>query len=199
MVVDTQLEYLIRLYHRVGYLTTNDILLFSDRENLSLKDVDRLFEKITAMGIVIFDEVPDANAVQEDDNKIIDEKSIPLQQVAITITRGGYAKRMPLNSYRTQRRGGRGTSMVGQQEDDFVEHMYITSSHDYLLFFTKLGRMYRIKAYEIPEGSRMGMGTPINRILPLDPGEAISHVIPVESMEPERFKRNTCFLQLARA
>lgn len=172
MIVENILSDLIKLYNSVGYLTTEDILMVSDRENLLLEEVDLLFDRITSYGIIILDEAPET----------IDESSIPIQKVAITITQGGYIIRIPLSSYNRQRRGGRGMSMIAMQEKDYVDHMYTASSHNYLLFFTNRGKMHIMKAYEIPESSRLGKGTPINKLLLLEPNETISHMIPIESM-----------------
>ncbi|MCL6515991.1 DNA gyrase subunit A [Alicyclobacillus sp.] len=116
---------------------------------------------------------------------ITEEDLIPVQDVAITITHAGYAKRVPVTAYHSQRRGGRGMTMIGTREEDFVEHMYITSSHHHLLFFTNKGRMYSLKAYEIPEYSRQAKGLPIINLLNLDADEKISAVIPVQTLTPD--------------
>lgn len=116
------------------------------------------------------------------DGEISVEDLIPVQDVAITITHAGYAKRIPLSAYHSQRRGGRGMTMIGTREEDFVEHMYTTSSHHQLLFFTNKGRMYALKAYEIPEFSRQAKGLPIINLIHIEPGEKISAVIPVRSL-----------------
>lgn len=119
------------------------------------------------------------------EGEINDEDLIPIQDVAITITHAGYAKRIALSAYHTQRRGGRGISTIGTREEDFVEHMFITSSHHHLLFFTNRGRVYSVKAYEIPEYSRQAKGIPIINLLQIEPGEQISTVIPVASLNAD--------------
>ncbi len=119
------------------------------------------------------------------EGEINEEDLIPVQDVAVTITHAGYAKRTPVAAYHSQRRGGRGMTMMGTREEDFVEHMFITSSHHYLLFFTNKGRMYSLKAYEIPEYSRQAKGLPLINLIQIDQDEKISAVIPVRSMEPE--------------
>lgn len=119
------------------------------------------------------------------EGEISEEDLIPVQDVAIAITHAGYVKRLPLSTYHAQRRGGRGMSMIGTREEDFVEHMYITSSHHFLLFFTNRGRMYALKAYEIPEFGRQAKGLPIINLLQIEQGETISAVIPVRSMNNE--------------
>lgn len=117
------------------------------------------------------------------EGEISDEDLIPVQDVVVTITHAGYIKRIPLSAYHSQRRGGRGMTMMGTREEDFVEHLYITSSHHYLLFFTNRGRMYALKAYELPEFSRQAKGIPVINLLQIDQGEKISAVIPVRSLD----------------
>lgn len=119
------------------------------------------------------------------EGEINEEDLIPVQDVAVTITQAGYAKRVPLSTYHSQRRGGRGVTAMGTREEDFVEHMVTTSSHSILLFFTNRGRMYALKAWEIPEFSRQAKGLPIINLIQIDQGEKISAVIPVRSLDPD--------------
>lgn len=115
----------------------------------------------------------------------IDEADlIPVEEVVITITHQGYIKRLPANTYRSQKRGGRGVTATGMKEEDFVEHLFTTSSHNYLLFFTNRGKAYRIKAYEVPEFGRAAKGTPIINLLNIEQGEMVSAVIPLEAVDP---------------
>jgi DNA gyrase subunit A len=111
---------------------------------------------------------------------IEDEDLIPRQNVVITLTHNGYIKRLPLSTYRSQRRGGRGVQGMGTNENDFVEHLLTTSTHDTLLFFTNKGKVYRAKGYEIPEFSRTAKGIPIINLLEVEKGEWINAIIPVE-------------------
>jgi len=112
----------------------------------------------------------------------IDEADlIPVQDVVITITSQGYIKRLPVNTYRSQKRGGRGVTATGMKEEDFVEHLFTTSSHNNVLFFTNRGKVYRIKGYEVPEFGRTAKGTPIINLLNIEQGEMISAVIPLDS------------------
>ncbi|MGB8955008.1 MAG: DNA gyrase subunit A [Tumebacillaceae bacterium] len=114
----------------------------------------------------------------------IDEADlIPEEDVVITITHQGYIKRMPVSTYRSQRRGGRGVTATGMKEEDFVEHLFTTSSHNFLLFFTNRGKVYRLKAYEVPEFGRTAKGTPIINLLNIEQGEMVSAVIPLEKQE----------------
>lgn len=108
------------------------------------------------------------------------EDLIQEEECAITLTHFGYIKRLPADTYRSQRRGGKGISGLSTREDDFVENLFITSTHHYLLFFTNRGKVYRIKAYDIPESSRQAKGMAIVNLLQLDAGESISAVIPIK-------------------
>ncbi|GIM45906.1 DNA gyrase subunit A [Collibacillus ludicampi] len=117
------------------------------------------------------------------EGEIDEEDLIPVQDVVITITHAGYVKRMPVSAYRSQHRGGRGVSALGTREEDFVEHLFITSSHNMILFFTNKGKVYRLKAYEVPEFGRAAKGTPIINLLNIEQGESVSAVIPVKEFE----------------
>ena len=97
----------------------------------------------------------------------------------VTVTHGGYIKRTPLSLYRTQRRGGRGKIGATTGEEDFVEHLVRVSTHDRLLFFTNTGKVYQLKAYELPEGGRAAKGRSIANLLSLSDGETLSAFMPV--------------------
>lgn len=115
------------------------------------------------------------------------EDLIPEEDVVVTITRGGYAKRTRVDAYRSQRRGGKGVKGAQLREDDQVEHFFTTSSHDWLLFFTNFGRVYRVKAYEIPEGGRDSKGQHVANLLAFQPEERIAQVLQVESFEDKEY------------
>lgn len=108
------------------------------------------------------------------------EDLIEEEDVAVTITHAGYIKRLPSDTYKSQKRGGRGIQGLATREDDFVENLFITSTHDNILFFTNLGRAYKLKAYEIPEAGRTAKGTNIVNILPLQPQEKVETVITIK-------------------
>jgi DNA gyrase subunit A len=108
-----------------------------------------------------------------------DEDLIPRQNVAITLSHQGYIKRLPVSTYRSQKRGGRGVQGMGTHDEDFVRHLFVTNSHDHLLFFTNKGKVYRIKGYEVPEQKRTSKGIPIINLLQIDQDEYISTVIPI--------------------
>jgi DNA gyrase subunit A len=105
------------------------------------------------------------------------EDLIPEEDVVVTITRGGYAKRTRVDQYRSQRRGGKGVRGAQLRTDDVVEHFFTTSTHDWLLFFTNLGRVYRAKAYELPEGGRDSRGQHVANLLAFQPDEQIAQVL----------------------
>lgn len=114
-----------------------------------------------------------------DDSDITTEDMIPRENTVITMTRLGYIKRMTVDNFRSQNRGGRGIKGMQTLEDDFIEELLMTTTHHYLMFFTNTGRVYRLKAYEIPEAGRTARGTAIINLLQLMPGERITAVIPI--------------------
>lgn len=115
--------------------------------------------------------------------EIDDEDLIPEENVVITLTKNGYIKRQPSSTYRAQRRGGRGIQGMGMNEDDFVEHIITTSTHNTLLFFTNKGKVYKLKGYRIPEFSRTAKGLPVINLLEIEKDEWINAIIPVEGLD----------------
>jgi DNA gyrase subunit A len=113
------------------------------------------------------------------------EDMIEEEDVVITLTHFGYIKRMPEGTYRPQKRGGRGVIALSKKDEDFVEDLYITSTHSTILFFTNKGKVYSLKAYEIPEGSRTSRGTAIVNLLQLNADEKISAIIPLYKQDPD--------------
>ena len=111
---------------------------------------------------------------------IEDEDLIPRQDIVISLTHNGYIKRLPVSTYKSQRRGGRGIQGMNTNEDDFVEHLLTTSTHDTILFFTNKGKVYRTKGYEIPEYGRTAKGIPIINLLEVDKGEWVNAIIRVD-------------------
>lgn len=121
------------------------------------------------------------------DGEMSMEDLIPEEDVVVTITRGGYAKRTRVDAYRSQHRGGKGIKGATLREEDQVEHFFTTSSHDWLLFFTNFGRVYRAKAYEIPEGGRDSKGQHVANLLAFQPEERIAQVLQVSSFEDKSY------------
>ncbi len=115
------------------------------------------------------------------------EDLIPEEECVLTKTRNGYIKRIPSSEYSVQNRGGRGIRGMTTREDDIVESMFVCSSHDYILMFSNLGRIYKLKAYEIPEGSRVGKGMNMVNILPLMPDEKITNILPCSEVNTDAY------------
>jgi len=115
------------------------------------------------------------------------EDLIAEEDVVITMTHQGYIKRLPAMTYRAQRRGGRGITGMGTKEEDFVERLFVTTTHHYLLFFSNRGLVYRIKAHQVPEAGRTARGTAVVNLVPVERGEFITTVIPVKEFEPGRY------------
>ncbi len=123
-----------------------------------------------------------------DEAKDLDvEDLIAEEDVAVTVTKAGYIKRIPVATYRQQKRGGKGLQGVNLKESDFVEHLFISSTHAYMLFFSTLGKVYRLKVYEIPEASRHARGTAIVNLLSLEKGETISAVIATKDFPEDEY------------
>ena len=122
-----------------------------------------------------------------DEYDITMEELIPVTNAVITMTKVGYIKRMSIDNFKAQNRGGKGIKGMETIEDDYIEEMMMTTSHHYLMFFTNTGRVYRIKAYEIPEASRTSRGTAIINLIPLQPGEKITAMIPIKEYEEENY------------
>jgi DNA gyrase, A subunit len=121
------------------------------------------------------------------DGEVSMEDLIPEEEVVVTITRGGYAKRTRTDNYRSQRRGGKGVRGAQLREDDIVEHFFVTTTHHWLLFFTNFGRVYRAKAYELPEGGRDAKGQHVANMLAFQPGERIAQVLALRDYEQAEY------------
>ncbi|MGB0203097.1 MAG: DNA gyrase subunit A [Acholeplasmataceae bacterium] len=121
-----------------------------------------------------------------EDITIENEDLIPVEDVVITITNNGYIKRMSLDQYKSQNRGGVGMAGIKVHEDDYVEHIELTSTHDYHLFFTNTGRVYKIKGYQIPRGSRQSKGLPLVNLLALNPDERLASMTCVKDFDDEK-------------
>ena len=115
------------------------------------------------------------------------EDLIPVEDCVLTLTNFGYVKRQPVDTFSTQRRGGRGISGMARREEDVASEMFVISSHDYVMFFTNLGRVYRLKCYEVPEGSRTSKGMNIANLLPLGQEERVTAMIRVPQFEEDRY------------
>ena len=169
-------------------------------------DYEQTLEKINGLKNILENESVVLDIVKEDLTKIKDkyaderrteislssidiedEDLIEEEDVVITLTHTGYTKRVPIDTYKSQHRGGRGISGMATKEEDFVEQMLNTSTHNHVLFFTNRGIVYRMKGYQIPEASRQAKGTAIVNLLPLEQGEKITAMIAVASFDEDHF------------
>lgn len=118
---------------------------------------------------------------------IEDESLIPVEDIVISVTNKGYIKRMPVDTYKTQHRGGVGIKGMATNEEDFVEHLISLTTHDYVMFFTNKGKVYRIKGYEVPEFSRQSKGLPIVNLLPLEKDETLNSIMMIGNNEKNKY------------
>ncbi len=163
--------------------------LIEELESL-LSDKQKILAEIKRELLEIKEKFGDARRTQivEGEAGIDIEDLIPVQEVVVTITKDGYIKRIPTETYRTQHRGGKGLIGVRPKEEDFVVNSFITSTHDYLMFFTNHGRVYWMKGYKIPEGDRHAKGKAIINLLPrLEEGEKIETAVPIHEFDDKHF------------
>jgi DNA gyrase subunit A len=125
--------------------------------------------------------------IEEEQGEFSLEDLIAEEDMVITISHSGYIKRLPTSTYRRQRRGGKGVTGMGTKEEDFVEHLFIASTHDYILFFTDRGRCYWLKVHEIPRGGRVAKGRAVANLLKIKPEESIAAFVPVKQFDEEHF------------
>ena len=154
-----------------------------------LADKKKLLGVIRTEILLIADKYGDdrRTSIGFDEYDISMEDLIPVTNTVITMTKLGYIKRMSLDNFRAQNRGGKGIKGMQKLDEDYVEELFMTNTHHYLMFFTNTGRVYRMKAYEIPEASRTSRGTAIVNLLQLMPGEKISAVIPIEKYNDDEY------------
>jgi DNA gyrase subunit A len=154
-----------------------------------LEEPGRLMEIIEGELVSIRDEFGDQRRTKiehsQSDLDILD--LIPPEDVVVTLSHAGYIKRQPLTVYRAQRRGGKGRSATALKDEDFIERLWIANTHDTLLAFTGLGRVFKLKVYQVPEASAGSRGRPIVNMLPLDPGEKIQAVLPIHDFVDDKY------------
>jgi DNA gyrase subunit A len=191
----TQADAILELQlHRLTRLSIDEIV----KELAAIKDEIAEYESILGseakLRKVIVKELEEVKKEYGDERRtqIIDESTeihledlIADEQVAVTISHNGYLKRTAITTYRSQRRGGTGRKGMSTREEDFVEHLYIPSTHDYLLVFTNTGRVYWLKVYEIPDVGAAGKGKHIGNLVALQPGESVKAFLPVRDLESE--------------
>lgn len=173
-IEDEYLSVIKNIEYYKSLLTNEQKLLMVIKEELSevkKKFNDKRRTKIIAASLEEFDE----------------EDFIEEHEVAVTITHFGYIKRLPADTYKSQRRGGRGITGLQTREDDFVENLFITSTHNYILFFTNKGKMYKLKTYEIPEAGRQAKGTALVNLLQLGAEEKVNAVIHIKDFDDGKY------------
>src|SRR5271165_1573517 len=161
-----------------GRITEYESILASEKKlrNVIVKELEEIKKKYgDARRTVIQDEAVEISL----------EDLIADEQVAVTVSHSGYMKRTPISTYRQQRRGGTGRKGMGTREEDFVENLFVASTHDYILVFTNTGRLYWLKVYEVPELSAAGKGKAIATLVSLQPGESVRAMLAVRDLEEE--------------
>jgi DNA gyrase subunit A len=154
-----------------------------------LADVQKIMQIIKGEMLAIKGKYGDPRRTEivAQEDEFVAEDLIADEDIVVTITHFGYIKRLPVTTYRNQRRGGRGITGISTKEEDFVEHLFITSTHEYILFFTNQGRVYTLKGHEIPEAGRQARGTAIINLLQVQPGERVNAVIPIKEFDAGHF------------
>lgn len=167
----------------------NDILGQIVELNAILNDFSLLMAVIREELNLILQQYGDARRTDIVESRIdfSREDLIPEEQIVLTVSQTGYAKTQPLSDYQAQRRGGRGKSATSMKSDDIIQHLIVASNHATVLCFTNVGKVYRLKAYEVPQASRGAKGRPMVNLLPLDPNETITAILPVTSFPEDHY------------
>ncbi len=189
-ILEMRLRRLSGLEREKLEIERRDLLVTIDELQFILANESKRFEIIKEQLVDIKNRYSDPRRSEISlslDLDIEDEDLIPVEDVIITITSSGYCKRMNVESYKTQNRGGKGMTGIKTNEDDVVEHLINTSTHDYLLFFTNTGRVYKMKGYKIPNYGRISKGLPIVNLLNLDDGESLAAVAKISDFESEDY------------
>ncbi len=186
-ILDMQLHRLTGLEQDKLSQEYQEILAEITRLNLILSDFSRLMQVIKAELVQIRDEfgddrVTDIVDARHDFNR---EDLIPEQTVVMTVSATGYAKTQPISDYQAQKRGGKGKSATSMKEDDVIEHLLVTSTHDYVLCFTNTGRVFSLRGFEVPIASRGAKGRPLVNIIGLLPDESVTAILPVANLKDE--------------
>ncbi len=167
----------------------NELLARTEEYRAILGDHDKLMEQIKTELTEIRDKYGDERltSIEPAIDMIEDEDLIEDEESVITMTHFGYVKRLASDTYRAQRRGGRGISGLATREEDFVEQLFVCRTKDYVLFFTNKGRLFKLKAYQIPEAGRHAKGTAIVNLLELQPEEKVTTIIPLTAFEENKY------------
>ena len=158
--------------------------ILSSQERIDSIIVDEMNELVEKYGDDRLSEISDASL---DESDIDLEDLIEEEDVVVTVSHSGYIKRIPLSTYRQQNRGGKGILASTTKEDDFIESLFVTTTHNYMLFFSNKGRVYWKKVYNIPEGGRQSKGSPIVNLIEIEQGEHITAFIPIREFKPDNY------------
>ena len=173
--IEDEYKALVKLIEELKFILANEyrVIEIIREEITEIKDryADNRRTEIVAGGAEVFE----------------DEDLIPVENSVLTLTNKGYIKRLPANTYKSQKRGGRGVQGMGTNEDDFVEHLLYTSTHDTILFFTNNGKVYRARGFEIPEYGRTAKGLPLINLLGIEKNEHVTAMIPMASFEEDNY------------
>ncbi|MBN2600014.1 MAG: DNA gyrase subunit A [Candidatus Thermoplasmatota archaeon] len=189
-ILDMRLQKLVGMEIEAVEKDYNETKQLIEELEAILADKQKILAEIKRELLELKEKFGDARRTQivEGEAGIDIEDLIPVQEVVVTITKDGYIKRIPTETYRTQHRGGKGLIGVRPKEEDFVVDSFITSTHDYLMFFTNHGRVYWMKGYKIPEGDRHAKGKAIINLLPrLEEGEKIETAVPIHEFDDTHF------------
>lgn len=188
-ILDLRLQRLTGLEREKIETEYLEVLSYIDNLNEILADEHKILNIIKEELSAVKAKFGDARRTQiTDDTSDVDLADLIAEEnVVITLTHNNYIKRIPLTTYRNQKRGGRGVTGMGTKEEDYVENMIITSTHNTILFFTNKGLVYQLKGYEIPESGRTAKGTAIVNLLPLAKDESITAIIPIEKFADDKY------------
>ncbi|MEW6458759.1 MAG: DNA gyrase subunit A [Bacillota bacterium] len=188
-ILDMRLQRLTALERDKLENEFNDLVAAIERLEALLADEQKILAVVKEELLAMRDKFADPRRTElvAEDADFNPEDLIPQEDAVIILTNDGYIKRMPPSVYRSQRRGGRGIAGVETKVRDFVRHLFVGKTHDYLLFFTERGKVYRVKVYEIPEAGRQARGTAVVNLIPVTNGERVTAVIPVTEYTGEAF------------
>ncbi len=196
-LTEVQADEIVKM--RLGQLTGLERQKIVDEFNAlkeKIADLEDILRKHDRVLHIILDEINEIKnkfgderrtQIENVSGEVDIEDLIPIEESVVTLTNSGYIKRMPVSAYKAQHRGGRGVSGMKQREDDFVTEMFICSTHDHVLFITNKGIMYKLKCYEIPEGSKASKGINVVNLLPLTEDENIAQMIKTENFDPGKY------------
>ncbi len=196
-ITEIQAEAIVQM--TIGKLTgleKQKILDELEALHIKIEDLNDILANHDRVLKIIIDEVseiqkkfgdPRRTDIENVSGEVDIEDLIPVEEMVVTYSHNGYIKRMPVSTYKAQRRGGRGVNAMKQREEDFVEEMFICSTHDHILYITNKGIMYKLKCYEIPEGSKTSKGTNIINLLPLGEGEKVQAMLCTSDFEEGKY------------